>query len=1473
MTRGFQHLGRPPALQTCRRRRGFRDEPRRAISSLIATDGPPRRSAPVPGASTGARVLGLVDREWPALTTPPEAQEPIRAELFSVERLEQHAESLAAAQRVTAEAAARAAARAARRATTAGCCSTSYRAIAAAIREERAITPAAEWLVDNFHIVEEQIREIRDDLPPGFYRELPKLADGPLAGYPRVFGIAWAFVAHTDSRFDPETLRRFVRAYQRVQPLTIGELWAVAITLRIVLVENLRRLAERIVQRPRGAPGGRRARRPAARARRRGAEADATTVLAATRSAAVADGLRGPARPAAARSGSGGDAGAALAGRAPRGPGHDRRRDRPRGASAAGRDERDGPQRDHEHAPACRRSTGRSSSRASAWSTRCCAPTATSPRWTSPTRDRYRHAIEELARGSRPLGARGRARGAVGTARRAPRRRATRRPSAQRDPGYYLIAERPPALRAGARLRVRDCGSGCAARYVGRGTPGYLGTHRAPQRARPRGPARRSRHGRSPALRGSCVLALLALVPASDLADRAGQPRRRSSAVRPARAAGARAARRRAAEPAHDGRRADAADRARPRSRSRSSGSRCTTWRTRTASSASRCSPTGPTRRPRRMPDDDELLAAAARRHRAPEPTPRTGAGRRRPLLPLPPPPALERARRALDGLGAQARQAARAEPRCCAARPTRAFFRSAARPPVVPPASATSSRSTPTRGCRAARRGGWSARWRIRSTGRGFDPRRGRVVDGLRRAAAAGHAVAAGGPRGLAVPAASSRVRAGIDPYAVGGLRRLPGSLRRGLLHRQGHLRRRRLRGGARRAGPREHAAQPRPLRGHLRARRARHRHRARRGVPVALRRRRGAPASLGARRLAAAAVDPRRGRRVGAASAPLDRPLEDARQPAPDAVGAGRVPRRSSPAGPLPVALAGDVDGVRPRDDRAAARCCPSSRGIVPRRRGISKRSHVRAVGADLVAGRRRRCALTVTLLAHQAWLMADAIVAHARTACYVHAPAAARVGDRGAGEGPASTLDLAGFYRRMAGGVALAVAAAALVALRCGRESLAAGAAPFVVLWVLSPVVARWISLPPRASRLRAAVAPRTRALLRLIARRTWRFFETFVGAGGPRAAAGQLPGRPEAGRRASHVADQHRPLSAVDRRRARLRLDRHARRPSSGSRRRSTTMSALERFRGHFYNWYDTRDLRPLEPRYVSTVDSGNLAGHLIALAQACREMAGGRRSVRRGARRHRATRSARAASRPRALPTTGARRRSRGGSSTRRSDAVGGALDGAPRTRPGAGRTGSTSSTTARRHGRRHRANAARGARRRRGGRAAALVRRRCGRRSRATQRDVGLLMPWARVATPRRCRRSGSSRRAATAGRSGALAESLDDDELRLATRRRVGATRHSPTRRERGALRRAARPPAGSRSPARRASSFDDDGVRLPLRPDAQALLDRLPGRRRRARPELLRPPRLRGAPRELRRDRQGRRAGVALVPARPRR
>ena len=186
---------------------------------------------------------------WP-IRKPPDALgdpgEPIVAELFSAERLEQHAESLAAAQTVTDEPSRGRPIRP-RLADNGRFLLDAYRTLAGSIREERSITPAAEWLVDNFHIVEEQVREIRDDLPDNYYRELPKLADGPLGGYPRVIGLAWAYVAHTDSRFDPETLRRMVAAYQRVEPLTIGELWAIAISLRIVLVENLRRSTERIV--------------------------------------------------------------------------------------------------------------------------------------------------------------------------------------------------------------------------------------------------------------------------------------------------------------------------------------------------------------------------------------------------------------------------------------------------------------------------------------------------------------------------------------------------------------------------------------------------------------------------------------------------------------------------------------------------------------------------------------------------------------------------------------------------------------------------------------------------------------------------------------------------------------------------------------------------------------------------------------------------------------------------------------------------------------------------------------------------------------------------------------------------------------------------------------------------------------------------------------------------------------------------
>ena len=92
-----------------------------------------------------------------------------------------------------------------------------------------------------------QIREIGIDLPPSYYTQLPKLAEGPFVGLPRVFGAMWSLVAHTDSHIEPATLRRYLLSYQDVEKLTIGELWAVPITLRIVLIENLRRIAAVII--------------------------------------------------------------------------------------------------------------------------------------------------------------------------------------------------------------------------------------------------------------------------------------------------------------------------------------------------------------------------------------------------------------------------------------------------------------------------------------------------------------------------------------------------------------------------------------------------------------------------------------------------------------------------------------------------------------------------------------------------------------------------------------------------------------------------------------------------------------------------------------------------------------------------------------------------------------------------------------------------------------------------------------------------------------------------------------------------------------------------------------------------------------------------------------------------------------------------------------------------------------------------
>ena len=111
------------------------------------------------------------------------------------------------------------------------------------------VGPAGVWLLDNYHVVQEHILEVRATLPRGYYRELPELAEGSLAGYPRVYGIAIALISHTEARVDPENTEPFIQAFQEIAALSVGELWAIPAMLRLGLIESVRRMALRTVQR------------------------------------------------------------------------------------------------------------------------------------------------------------------------------------------------------------------------------------------------------------------------------------------------------------------------------------------------------------------------------------------------------------------------------------------------------------------------------------------------------------------------------------------------------------------------------------------------------------------------------------------------------------------------------------------------------------------------------------------------------------------------------------------------------------------------------------------------------------------------------------------------------------------------------------------------------------------------------------------------------------------------------------------------------------------------------------------------------------------------------------------------------------------------------------------------------------------------------------------------------------------------
>jgi cyclic beta-1,2-glucan synthetase len=110
----------------------------------------------------------------------------------------------------------------------------------------RRITPAGEWLLDNFYLIEDQIRTGKKHLPKGYSESLPWLSKGPSQGLPRVYDIALAIIAHSDGRVDAAGLSGFIAAYQSITNLELGELWAIPIMLRLALIENLRRVAVRI---------------------------------------------------------------------------------------------------------------------------------------------------------------------------------------------------------------------------------------------------------------------------------------------------------------------------------------------------------------------------------------------------------------------------------------------------------------------------------------------------------------------------------------------------------------------------------------------------------------------------------------------------------------------------------------------------------------------------------------------------------------------------------------------------------------------------------------------------------------------------------------------------------------------------------------------------------------------------------------------------------------------------------------------------------------------------------------------------------------------------------------------------------------------------------------------------------------------------------------------------------------------------
>ena len=1122
---------------------------------------------------------------------------PIRAELFSAEHLEQFAETLAAEQPVHPRKM-RGRRLLPRLRENARVLLRSHRAIAEASRRTRAISPAADWLLNNFHIVEEQVREVQEDLPPGFYRELPKLTSGPLEGYPRVYGLAWSFVAHTDSRIELATLARFVRAYQRIQPLTIGELWALAISLRVVLVENLRRLAERVAA--------------------RGIARDEADALAD-----VLLGTGGTPKPEPA-------AVLQMLERAPFSQAFavqlvQRLREQDPAVTPAlewldRRFLQEGSSAEEiVHAEHQLQIANHSSVRNVITSMRLlssadwadffegvslvhealCEGTRVSE-MDFPTRDRYRHAVEELSRAS-PHDELAVARRAVQMAADAAKSGDAPAEGVQprfKDPGYYLIAkgrerlERELAYRVPVRQWLRRA-------WVRAATPFYLGAILLSTLAILAVPVALTAIAGA---RASLVvwLAFLGFVPASDLSialinrfvTRLMGPLRLPKL---ALAGGVPAELRTLvvipmlltdeSEVDEVVQRLEVHYLANADPELRFA--LLSDW------------PDAPSES---LPEDAGLLelAGAAIQQLNDRHAPAAGSGQRFWLLHR------RRIWNEREGVWMgweRKRGKLRELNRLLHGATDTSFLSLAPGSPLAP--SGIRYVITLDADSRLPRE---AARRLVGTIAHPlnlpvFDPAAARVVEG--------HAILQprvtptlpemgwgtlfqlvfSGPRGIDLYAFAvsdvyqdlfgEGIYTGKGIYDVDAFERalddrvpentqLSHDLFEGLFARAGFVSDVELFEGF--PGHYEVAVsrQHRWVRGDWQllpwifgTARAIPGSGGRSSVPVMgrwkmidnLRRSLSAPATLAT--LVAAWCLP--------------------------GAGAGRWTAFVLGVFFLPTLLS-------------------FFSSLLPKRKGIAKRSFLRGVATDLALGL-AQAALRIVFLAHTAWMRCDAIartlwrlwISRRHLLEWVPAAQAHRALD----------LDVAGFFRRMRSAVLLGAAAGVLVAASGSGAWSSAG--PFVAAWLLSPLVARWVSQPPGEDPSLRLSAAETR-YFRGIARRTWRYFERFGGPGFhdlPADNFQEVP-EPEAARRTSPTNIGLGLLSTVAANdfgwigTAEMvdRLD--------GT---LATISRFERFRGHLYNWYDTSALTPLEPRYVSTVDSGNLAAHLITLKHACLERIG------------------------------------------------------------------------------------------------------------------------------------------------------------------------------------------------------------------------------------------------------------------------